>query len=144
MTDEQRERFDRLVDDVIQGLPEGLRALLGDVPLVVLDRPTGEMMQELRRYGVLEDDAEPTELCGLHTGVALTERSVDTEGGRLPDQVHIFREGIVLLALDGEDWGDVSPEGDEDVYEEIRVTVLHELGHHFGLDEEDLEELGYG
>ncbi len=154
MTEAAREHFDRLLEDVLEGLPRQVRALIDEVPLVVLDRPTPEMIADLKREGTLEPDADGMDLCGLHTGTSLVERSVETEGGRLPDQVHIFREGIVALALgdDSAAWereceaaratgGGV--EGDEAIYEEIRITVLHELGHHFGLGEEDLDELGY-
>ncbi|HYE03865.1 MAG TPA: metallopeptidase family protein [Phycisphaerales bacterium] len=140
MTDAERARFDRLVQDVIDGLPGRVRALLERVPLVVLDRPTPAMMADLERDGSVEPGADPAELCGLHTGLALTERSVE-HSGVVPDQVHVFREGIVALALREAGWA--SPHADEDVYEEIRVTILHELGHHFGLDEDDLDDLGY-
>ena len=153
MNDAARERFDRLLQDAIDGLPPGMRVLLDEIPVVVLDRPTPRMIEDLRREGTLEPGADGLDLCGLHTGVAITERSVESEGGRLPDQVHLFREGIISLAL-GDDgaaeWIEVSPrspEGgpdDEEVYEEIRITLLHELGHHFGLDEDDLDDLGYG
>lgn len=153
MTEAAGEHFDRLLADVIDGLPAHVRALLDEVPVVVLDRPTEEMIESLKREGTLEPDADGSDLCGLHTGVSLVDRSVEGEAGRLPDQVHIFREGVVGLALgEGrEAWeraaaaaGGGGVEGDDEVYEEIRITLLHELGHHFGLDEEDLEELGYG
>jgi predicted Zn-dependent protease with MMP-like domain len=66
----------------------------------------------------------------------LTEKSV--EHGDLPTVIHLFRRGIVSLAGGWE-----QPNADDEVYEEVRVTLLHEIGHHFGLEEEDLEELGY-
>lgn len=147
MTDELRERFDRLLEEFIEELPPRLRALIEEVPLVVVDRPTDEMVRGLISDGVLLPEDDPTELCGLHTGVAITERGVDDPSGwgewgaegSGPECIHLFREGIVGLAGG---WDD--EEADERVYEEIRITVLHEIGHHFGLDEDDLDELGYG
>lgn len=132
MTDEQRQNFDRLVDEVIEHLPPGVKTLLDEVPIIVLDRPTPDMARSL---GMTEDEA--AELCGLHTGLALTERSVE-HSGVLPTDVHLFREGIVDL-VGGWDVDDA----ENQIYEEIRITILHELGHHFGLDEDDLEALGY-
>lgn len=146
MSEQERERFDALLQDVIDELPARIHALLDEVPLVVLDRPTDEMVRSLRQEGTLGPEDDPGELCGLHTGVAITERSVEDPGGwgpwgmdgSGPEQIHLFRSGIIDLAGG---WGE--PHADENVYEEIRITVLHEIGHHFGLDEEDLDELGY-
>lgn len=155
MSPRARDHFDSLLEDAIESLPRGVRALLEEVTVVALDRPTVEMVEQLRREGTLEPGSDGRDLCGLHTGTAITQRSVESEGGRLPDQVHLFREGIVSLALsteeeegDWREWERAVAEGrsgemDEEVYEEIRITLLHEIGHHFGLDEEDLDELGY-
>lgn len=147
MTDRERARFDALVEEVLENLPPKLRALLDEVPLVVEDRPDSALAAELYdemvqgRGETLEEFAAT--LCGLHTGISLTERSVE-HSGTLPEEVRIFREGIVALAGG---WATGPEETDEDVddeiYEEIAITILHELGHHFGLDEEDLERLGY-
>jgi predicted Zn-dependent protease with MMP-like domain len=146
LSDAHRDRFDRLLEDVLEELPPRLHALLDEVPLVVLDRPTPEMVAALVKEGTLEPGADPAELCGLHTGVAITERSIEDPGGwgpwgaegSGPEQIHLFREGIIALA-----GGFDPPHADDDVYEEIRITVLHEIGHHFGLGEDDLEDLGY-
>lgn len=132
MTQDQRQHFDRLVTEVIENLPGHVRALLDEVPVIVLDRPTPEMVRSL---GMTDEDA--SELCGLHTGVALTDRSVE-HSAVMPDEVHLFREGIVGL-VGGWDADDA----ENQIYEEIRITILHELGHHHGLDEDDLEALGY-
>ena len=135
MTPAERDRFDALVDDAVASLPSRLRALLDEVPLVVLDQPEPAMLRDL---GIDPGDAEALdELCGLHTGTALTERSVQ-QPADLPTVVHIFRRGIVALA-----GGWDGANADEEVYEEIRTTILHELGHHFGLDEDQLTDLGY-
>jgi predicted Zn-dependent protease with MMP-like domain len=147
MTDAQREEFDAILEDVIDGLPRRIAALLNEVSLVVMDRPTPEMVDQLRRDGLLtEEEAEEpdgSDLCGLHTGVGLTDRSID-DSGLLPDQIHLFRDGIAALALEesGLEWD--SPGAPDEIYEETRITLLHEIGHHFGLDEDDLDELGYG
>lgn len=149
MTDAERERFDALVQDAIEAFPTRIRALIEEVPVVVLDRPTPEMMKSLKADGTVETGADPAELCGLHTGVAITERSVEDPGGWgrpghdsfAPEEIHLFREGIVGLATGDAGWS--AEHAEEDVYEEIRVTLLHEIGHHFGLDEDDLDQLGY-
>ncbi len=134
MNEGERARFDALMDDVVDSLPAKVKALLDEIAVVVLDEPTAEMLKDL---GIAPGDREALdELCGLHTGTALTERSV--EQGDLPTMIHIFRRGIVSLAGGWE-----GANADDEVYEEIRVTLLHEIGHHFGLDEGDLEELGY-
>ena len=131
MTDAERERFDQLFEEAIQELPDGLHALLEEAPVIVDDQPSDDMLREL---GVPEGET----LCGLHTGVAMTERSVEISG--VPtDVIHLFRDGIVESAGGWE-----QPDADDAVYEEIMITLLHEIGHHFGLDEDDLERLGYG
>ena len=139
MNRRDRERFDALLEEALEDLPDGVRRLLDEIAVIVLDRPTTAM---LRDVGI--DPAEPgagDDLCGLHTGTAITEKSVEGMG-ELPTEIHLFREGIVNLAGG---WGQAMSEGEVDdlVYEEIMVTLLHEIGHHFGLDEDDLAELGY-
>jgi predicted Zn-dependent protease with MMP-like domain len=146
LTKEQQDRFDELLEEAMAAVPEGFRDMVDAVSIVVLDHPTPAMLEDLRKDGLLanEDGTESdgSDLCGLHTGTALTERSVQ-DSMVLPDQIHLFREGIINLVKEdfGLSWGE--PEFEEELYEEIRITLLHEVGHHFGLDEEDLERLGY-
>ena len=83
----------------------------------------------LKMAGVGVDD--PTELLGLYHGTPLTERSIE-EGFSMPDRIVLYQRNIEDMC-----------ETKDEVIEEIRTTVLHEIGHHFGLDEDDLEELGY-
>jgi predicted Zn-dependent protease with MMP-like domain len=135
MTDDERERFDRLVEDAIDSLPPRVRALLDELPVVVLDEPEPAMLRDL---GIdPADDEAKDEICGLHTGTMLTERSVE-HGADLPTVVHLFRRGVICLAGGWE-----QEHADDEIYEEVRITLLHELGHHFGLDEDDLTDLGY-
>lgn len=144
MNTRERERFDALLEEAIEALPERLRRLLDEVPLIVDDRPAPELVRSLaREWGCEPDEQFTQELCGLHTGVPLTERSV-AQSGVLPTDVRLFREGIVNTAGGWEAGeGETGDDVDDAVYEEIVITLLHEIGHHFGLDEEDLKDLGY-
>lgn len=135
LSSSDRDRFDALLEEAIEQLPPALRKLIDEVPVVALDRPTREMLVDLGIDPANEEEAES--LCGLHSGVANTDKSVDRSGD-LPSDIHLFREGIIDLA-----GGFEQPEADDIVYEEIMVTLLHEIGHQFGLDEDDLERLGY-
>lgn len=136
MNAKQRGIFDALVERVISELPPAFAEFIEQTPVIVLDEPTRQMLDDLEA-----DEGTrpaPDELCGLHTGVADTELSVEASGV-LPSQIHLFRRGIVGLA------GGWANDGvEERIAEEIMVTLLHEIGHQLGLDEDDLEELGYG
>jgi len=131
-----RERFDEVLEGVIESLPWAIRERFEEIPIIVLDEPTDEI---LRSLGLIPEDADDRaemldELCGMHTGVPLTERSIE-DPPDLPG-IHIFRRGVLELA----GWFD----DPEELERQVRITVLHELGHHFGLDEDDLDALGYG
>ncbi|MGP1309639.1 MAG: metallopeptidase family protein [Phycisphaerales bacterium] len=130
VTEAERDRFDALIEEAIDQLPDNVRDLLEEAPVIVEDCPPEHILREL-------EITDPTELCGLHTGTAITERSVE-HGHDLPEEIRLFRAGIVKLA-----GGWAQPEADQKVFEEIWVTLLHEIGHHFGLDEDDLDRLGY-
>ena len=136
----ERERFDAILERVLETLPAQIHELLEEVPLLVEDRPSQQLLTELGM------DEEDDLLCGLHTGIALTERRVE-QNPQLPDTIQIFREGILEHAGGWEQWEDEETGeqlgGEEAVQREIRITVLHEIGHHFGLEEDDLAELGY-
>lgn len=127
-------RFDALLERLLAGLPERVRAVLDEVPLHVMDEPDRLILKDLGVEPADMDDAVE-ELCGLHTGFMLTERPIEMDAV-LPDEIHLFRRGIALMAGG---WD----ADDETVAEQIRITLLHEIGHHFGLEEEDLDELGY-
>lgn len=129
-----RRVFDGLLEDVLATLPEQLHVLMEEVPLIVEDEPSAALVEEM---GI-----EPGEdLCGLHWGIALTHRSVE-HSATLPDRMMLFRGPILRVA----GWRGLrgGPGGREALREQIRITLLHEIGHHFGLDEDDLERLGYG
>ncbi len=147
MSPREQKRFDDLLEEALDSLPPRLHALLEEVPLVVDDRPdpafARELFDELGHEEGETLEEFTTSLCGLHSGVPLTEQSV-MHSGDMPANIRVFREGIVETAGG---WG-IGPEEtiddvDDTVYEEIMITLLHEIGHHFGLSEDDLEKLGY-
>ncbi len=108
-------RFDDAVAQALDALPAELRDAMSNVAIVVE-----------------EENAEEPDLYGLYTGIALTERT-SSYGGVLPDRIAIYRRPLQ------EDFGH-----DPDLLvDEIRITVLHEIAHHFGIDEDRLDELGW-
>jgi predicted Zn-dependent protease with MMP-like domain len=126
-----RAMFDEQLVAVLAELPQQVRDFMNDVPLVVEDYPSREMMRRMR---VRHRSA----LCGLYTGIPLTQRSIDHSG--VPsDVIHIFRQGILHQARRSD--GRIDP---IELQRQIRCTILHEYGHHVGLTERDLRRLGYG
>jgi predicted Zn-dependent protease with MMP-like domain len=119
-----RRRFVRLVEEALSQIPEELRRALDNVHVAVEDWPTPE---QLASVGLPEDGV----LFGLYEGTPLLERG--TEPPLLPDRITLFQGPL-----------EEACETEEELRQEIRKTVVHELGHYFGLDEERLEELGYG
>jgi predicted Zn-dependent protease with MMP-like domain len=113
------EEFDYLVEKALESLPEEFAELLDNVVVVVEEEPSEELLRSMEM--VPGED----ELLGLYQGVALHERG--WEYAALPDQVSIFRGPILRVSRTR-----------RDVLREVRETVMHELGHHFGLDEEDM------
>jgi predicted Zn-dependent protease with MMP-like domain len=110
------ERFDALVDQALDAIPDELAGLVRNVVVLVEDEPP-------------ED--EPDDLLGLYDGVALTERDSQLTMN-LPDRILVFR-GPLLDFCDSE----------AQLVEEVRITVVHEIAHHFGIDDRRLHELGY-
>ena len=131
LSETQRQQFDGLLDTLIEQLPDHLRQVLDEVPLIVEDEPASSLLHEMKI-----DPARAT-LCGLHWGVPLTQRSVH-HGARMPDRMMLFRGPIMRVARAHHGPGMAG------LQQQIRVTLLHEIGHHFGLTEDDLRELGYG
>ncbi len=131
MDPETRDYFDRQLEHVLANLPPPIAELLDRVPMIVEDYPSAALLREL-------NIRDRRQLCGLYTGIPLTNRSI--EGPPVPsDTIQIFREGIMAEARHYARRLDPAT-----LREQIRITILHELGHHFGMTEEDLEEIGYG
>ncbi|MEU2348364.1 metallopeptidase family protein [Modestobacter sp. NPDC049651] len=99
-----------------------------------LDEVPAQLMELLDNVVVLVEDRNPDEpdLLGLYDGFALTERGADY-GGALPDRIMIYREAICAICAD-----------EDEVAEEVAITVVHEIAHHFGIDDDKLHRLGWG
>lgn len=110
-----RTRFEELVSDALDLVPANFAKAMDNV--VVL---------------VEEFNPEAPSILGLYHGIALTERT-SSYGGVLPDTISIYRQPILAIC-----------DTEEDVVEEVAVTVIHEIAHHFGIDDHRLHELGWG
>ena len=131
MTPDLRSFFDQLLEQELAKLPLSLHRLLDETPLLVEDRPSPQILADM---GLSNGD----ELCGLYHGIPRTAQSVDIPA-QLPPYVFLYREGICRLSGCHR-----AGQNRDELREQIRITLLHEIGHHFGLSEQDLEELGYG
>lgn len=118
--------FAGVAEQAVASIPAHLRKYLQNVLIEVRNRPTPDLL--------VDDlaDVPPDELLGMYLGRSIDEPDVGGSSPPLPDRVLIFRENLCAMC-----------DSREELIEEIRVTVLHEIGHHFGMDEADLEELGY-
>jgi predicted Zn-dependent protease with MMP-like domain len=108
-----RDAFEDLVAEALDTIPPELAEVMRNVVIVV------------------EDDAPEPGLLGLYHGVPLTDRG-DWYGGVLPDHIAIYRREILQIC-----------DTYDEVVEEVRITVVHEIAHHFGIDDERLDELGW-
>jgi predicted Zn-dependent protease with MMP-like domain len=114
--------FKKLVAEALESIPAEFRRYLENVEIVVEDWPSENLLSAME---IPEDEG----LYGLYSGTPLTERHFDY--AELPDRITLFRGPLL------EDF----PEQD-DLRREVALTVLHEIAHHFGIDEDRLEELG--
>jgi len=131
MKPELRRIFDDQVEVVLGDLPQQVKDFMNDVPLVVEDYPSPEVMRRTRVR-------HPAHLFGLYTGIPLIKRSVE-QSGVPSDVIHIYRLGIMSQARKRD--GSID---EVELRKQIHRTILHEYGHHVGLSERDLRELGYG
>jgi predicted Zn-dependent protease with MMP-like domain len=112
--DVPRERFEELVADALDSIPAELGSLMDNVAVFV-------------------EEGQNPNLLGLYTGVPLTRRDAGYAGMVMPDRITIYRRPILARCST-----------EADVVDQVRVTVVHEVAHHFGIDDERLRELGWG
>jgi predicted Zn-dependent protease with MMP-like domain len=115
------DRFEDLVRDALDSLPESIAAMMDNVEVVVEEEPPDELLAGLPAGHIL---------LGYYHGVPLTRR--ENYQSVLPDKISVYR-GPILRSVVTED----------DVRDEVRRTVIHEIAHHFGIDDDRLEEFGW-
>ena len=118
----KREEFRTLVDEALAAIPGDFREAMQNIAIVVEDEPSPELLREM-------DIEPPDTLLGLYQGTPLTERS-STYGNTLPDRVLIFQGPHERQSED-----------EEDLVVCIAETLIHEIGHYFGLSEAEIEEI---
>jgi predicted Zn-dependent protease with MMP-like domain len=111
----RRERFEQLVADALDSLPPELGSAMENVVVLV------------------EDRAEGRSLFGLYEGVPLTKRGPSSYSGVMPDKITLYQDTICSVCS-----------SEEEVVNQIRKTVIHEVAHHFGIGDRRLKELGWG
>lgn len=127
------DRFEAMVEDAIDSIPDRFFDELENVIFAVEDEPSEEQLA-----GADEDNSvrEGDELLGLYDGTPMTERDSYYGTGELPDVITIFKGPHERCFGDG-------PDAEAAIAEEVRRTVIHEVGHYFGNDDETLEAMGY-
>jgi len=118
----QRAAFERLVADALASIPRRFRDAMRNIAIVVEDEPQPDLLEEM-------EIEPPDTLLGLYQGIPLTERRWDA-GNQLPDRILIFQGPHERAAED-----------DEDLAEAIAETLIHEIGHYFGMSEEEIEDI---
>jgi predicted Zn-dependent protease with MMP-like domain len=121
----EEEAIDELINEVLLTLPEGVRAYMENVAIVIEEMPSEEALE------VEGGRASPLEMLGLFSGHSLLERSHDEPWSRLPPTITLYRKNLERSAADA-----------EELRQQVRVTLLHEIGHFLGLDEEGVAERG--
>ena len=109
----------------IEELPADFAELVEEVPIEIHDRPTAAVLRGMKL-------SPGSLLLGLYRGRPRTQRSVE-DSGTLPDVIYLFQANIESVS-----------HSEAELHTQIRKTLLHEIGHHFGMDEDDLDKLGYG
>jgi predicted Zn-dependent protease with MMP-like domain len=119
------EQFEQLVDEALAGVPPEFRRYLDGVAVEIEDEPDERTVKD---FG----PRSRRDLLGLYRGRPLTDRST-SDSGTWPDSIVIYQRNIERMSRTrGE------------MRQQVRKTILHEIGHHFGLDEDELDRLGYG
>ena len=117
-----RQKFEHLVAEAITLIPTRFRREMQNIAVVVEDEPSAELLEEM-------EIEPPDSLYGLYQGTPLPERTWGY-GNTLPDRVTIFQQPI-----------EEDCENEDDVRDVIGETLIHEVGHYFGLSEEEIEEI---
>jgi predicted Zn-dependent protease with MMP-like domain len=116
-------QFEQLVNEALEELPDEIASRMENVQLVIEDEPDEETAADA--------DTDPENLLGLYQGVPLTERD-SSYFGVLPDRIALYRRNLVRISRNT-----------KELRAAVRRTVIHEIAHHFGIDDDRLTELGW-
>ena len=118
-----RQQFEQLVNEALDELPEEIASRMENVQLVIEEEPDEETAADA--------DTEPEHLLGLYQGIPLTERD-SSYFGVLPDRIALYRRNLERISRNT-----------KELRATVRRTVIHEVAHHFGIDDDRLTELGW-
>ena len=119
MTDDE---FELVAERALDEIPAALMSMMDNVAIFIDDSYTPEPNEDPR-----------TKLLGLYEGTALTDRDAGWGAGAMPDRITIFKDAILEICS-----------SEKQVVEEVGITIVHEIAHHFGIDDDRLHELGWG
>lgn len=119
MTDDE---FELVAERALDQIPEPLLSMMDNVAIFIDDA-----------YVPRADEDPNTKLLGLYEGTALTDRDSGWGAGAMPDRITIFKDAILEICS-----------SEKQVVEEVGITIVHEIAHHFGIDDDRLHELGWG
>jgi predicted Zn-dependent protease with MMP-like domain len=112
-----RDEFEGLVSTALDRIPPTLAAAMDNVAVFVVDDPPAD---------------QPPDLLGVYEGIPLTDRGA-TYAGALPDRISVYMNSTLAICTET-----------ADVVRQVEITVVHEIAHHFGIDDDTLHQLGYG
>lgn len=125
------EEFEQMIQDALLSIPERFRSAIDNVAFVMQEEPDAYQRSRISRG---TSDHVRKELLGLYSGIALTRRGAYYgTGNTQPDIITIFKGPHMRVSRSA-----------EDLHERVRKTVVHEVGHYFGMDEQQLRDMGYG
>jgi len=118
------EEFEQIAAEAMDELPEELASKIENVDIIIEDYPSTEVLRSMKvsKFGLL----------GLYTGVPQKHRSPGIYGNLLPDRIYLYKKNLEAHA-----------DSRETLIDQIHRTVLHEIGHYFGIDDRRLRELGF-
>jgi predicted Zn-dependent protease with MMP-like domain len=117
--------FIKLVEQAVDDLPRNFRTRMENIAITVEDYPSPAVLRSL------EEPAGKHSLLGVYIGIPYNKRPAHHLPGKLPDRIELYQKNIEAICRT-----------QQDVVEQVRETIIHEVGHYFGLSEEDLEGLG--
>ncbi|MBV1779452.1 metallopeptidase family protein [Paeniglutamicibacter sp. ABSL32-1] len=116
------DEFERVAERALDEIPGALLSMMENVAIFIEDA-----------YKPLPGEDPATKLLGLYEGISLTERDSGWDAGAMPDRITIFKDAILEICST-----------EKQVVEEVGITIVHEIAHHFGIDDERLHDLGWG